>query len=74
MPVPTNQEMVDALRTAIHAIVVDGVASYSVFGRMVTLHNLQTITATLKEFEQKLADELLDSSGGRTLVTFGERP
>lgn len=60
MTVPTTQEMLDAVNTAIQAKIVGGaVQSYSISGR-----NMQSMTlAELMNWREKLQNEISNSQG-----------
>jgi hypothetical protein len=55
--VPTDQEMLDAIRTTKHAIIVDGAQSYSspALGRTFTALDLDALTRMEKQYEGQIA-------------------
>lgn len=73
MAVPTTQQMVDALTTAIYELTVNKVAQYQMFGRVVAYHDVAKLRGELQFWEQRLARE---SAGGdlRSVASFGPSP
>jgi len=65
VPVPTDQEILDGLRTAFHAIVVGQAQSYSVNGRTFTAHNVSTLETAISAYERRV------SSGTRRMFAAG---
>lgn len=65
MPVPTDQEILDGLRTAFHAIVLGEAQSYSVNGRTYTSHNISTLETAISAYERRV------SSGTRRMFSGG---
>lgn len=68
MATPTTQEMLDAVRTAIHAILTGGaVQSYSISGRNIQKYSLKE----LRDLEKELKREINDAAGvGRNYAKF----
>lgn len=54
MPVPTDQQILDALRTAFHEIAVGGAASYTVNGRTWTGQNLTELQKLITVYEARV--------------------
>ena len=55
MAVPTDQQILDAVRTAFHEIVVNGAASYAVNGRSFNALNLKDLEAAISTYEAKVS-------------------
>lgn len=56
MPVPTDQEILDGLRTAFHEIVVNGAASYALNGRSWTALDIDKLQKAIDTYETKVSN------------------
>lgn len=58
MPVPTTQEMIDAIDSAIYALMTGGaVKSYSLEGRALDRYSLTELRSLQRDYRQRLALE-----------------
>jgi hypothetical protein len=55
MAVPTDQQILDALRTAYFEIATNGAASYSVNGRTFTSLDIDKLADAITRYETKIA-------------------
>jgi hypothetical protein len=70
MSTPTNQEILNAVKTAIKAILDGGaVQSYTVNGRNLQKYNLSELMDLQREYEQRVAAE---SGGATNYVSFAD--
>lgn len=55
MTVPTDSEMLDAVKTAIYQLTLGGVQSYTINGRTVTRMNLTELRTLRQDLELRVA-------------------
>lgn len=50
----TDPQLLDAARNALHAILLDGAASYTISGRTFTSHNIKDLESLISRLEARV--------------------